>query len=435
MAKEFRRSRDLFARAQKVIPGGVNSPARAFGAVGGCPLFIERAEGPYLYDVDGNRYIDYVLSWGPLILGHAPPDVVRAVQEAAARGTSYGAPTEAETILAELIIEAVPSIEKVRLVNSGTEATLSAIRLARGFTGRDLVVKFAGNYHGHVDSLLVAAGSSAATHGVPTSPGITVGTAKDTLVLRYNDVEGVERTFRQRGSEIAAVIVEPVAGNMGCVPAKADFLQTIRDLTRHYGALLIFDEVMTGFRVAYGGAQELLNIRPDITTLGKIIGGGLPVGAYGGRAEIMDHILPVGKVFQAGTLSGNPLATAAGIATLRWLKEHNPYPDLTKRTRYLAEKLHESARRHGVPCQVQFVPGMLTLFFSEQPVTDWESASRCDTRRFAQFFWGMIHRGVYLPCSQFEAMFLSIHHTEELLDQTIAAAGEVFAELSAGTTG
>jgi len=435
MAKEFRRSRDLFARAQKVIPGGVNSPARAFGAVGGCPLFIERAEGPYLYDVDGNRYIDYVLSWGPLILGHAPPDVVRAVQEAAARGTSYGAPTEAETILAELIIEAVPSIEKVRLVNSGTEATLSAIRLARGFTGRDLVVKFAGNYHGHVDSLLVAAGSSAATHGVPTSPGITVGTAKDTLVLRYNDVEGVERTFRQRGSEIAAVIVEPVAGNMGCVPAKADFLQTIRDLTRQYGALLIFDEVMTGFRVAYGGAQELLNIRPDITTLGKIIGGGLPVGAYGGRAEIMDHILPVGKVFQAGTLSGNPLATAAGIATLRWLKEHNPYPDLAKRTRYLAEKLHESARRHGVPCQVQFVPGMLTLFFSEQPVTDWESASRCDTRRFAQFFWGMIHRGVYLPCSQFEAMFLSIHHTEELLDQTIAAAGEVFAELSAGTTG
>lgn len=435
MAKEFRRSRDLFARAQKVIPGGVNSPARAFGAVGGCPLFIERAEGPYLYDVDGNRYIDYVLSWGPLILGHAPPDVVRAVQEAAARGTSYGAPTEAETILAELIIEAVPSIEKVRLVNSGTEATLSAIRLARGFTGRDLVVKFAGNYHGHVDSLLVAAGSSAATHGVPTSPGITVGTAKDTLVLRYNDGEGVERTFRQRGSEIAAVIVEPVAGNMGCVPAKADFLQTIRDLTRQYGALLIFDEVMTGFRVAYGGAQELLNIRPDITTLGKIIGGGLPVGAYGGRAEIMDHILPVGKVFQAGTLSGNPLATAAGIATLRWLKEHNPYPDLAKRTRYLAEKLHESARRHGVPCQVQFVPGMLTLFFSEQPVTDWESASRCDTRRFAQFFWGMIHRGVYLPCSQFEAMFLSIHHTEELLDQTIAAAGEVFAELSAGTTG
>jgi len=435
MAKEFRRSRDLFARAQKVIPGGVNSPARAFGAVGGCPLFIERAEGPYLYDVDGNRYIDYVLSWGPLILGHAPPDVVRAVQEAAARGTSYGAPTEAETILAELIIEAVPSIEKVRLVNSGTEATLSAIRLARGFTGRDLVVKFAGNYHGHVDSLLVAAGSSAATHGVPTSPGITVGTAKDTLVLRYNDVEGVERTFRQRGSEIAAVIVEPVAGNMGCVPAKADFLQTIRDLTRQYGALLIFDEVMTGFRVAYGGAQELLNIRPDITTLGKIIGGGLPVGAYGGRAEIMDHILPVGKVFQAGTLSGNPLATAAGIATLRWLKEHNPYPDLAKRTRYLAEKLHESARRHGVPCQVQFVPGMLTLFFSEQAVTDWESASRCDTRRFAQFFWGMIHRGVYLPCSQFEAMFLSIHHTEELLDQTIAAAGEVFAELSAGTTG
>jgi glutamate-1-semialdehyde 2,1-aminomutase len=435
MAKEFRRSRDLFARAQKVIPGGVNSPARAFGAVGGCPLFIERAEGPYLYDVDGNRYIDYVLSWGPLILGHAHPDVVRAVQEAAARGTSYGAPTEAETILAELIIEAVPSIEKVRLVNSGTEATLSAIRLARGFTGRDLVVKFAGNYHGHVDSLLVAAGSSAATHGVPTSPGITVGTAKDTLVLRYNDVEGVERTFRQRGSEIAAVIVEPVAGNMGCVPAKADFLQTIRDLTRQYGALLIFDEVMTGFRVAYGGAQELLNIRPDITTLGKIIGGGLPVGAYGGRAEIMDHILPVGKVFQAGTLSGNPLATAAGIATLRWLKEHNPYPDLAKRTRYLAEKLHESARRHGVPCQVQFVPGMLTLFFSEQAVTDWESASRCDTRRFAQFFWGMIHRGVYLPCSQFEAMFLSIHHTEELLDQTIAAAGEVFAELSAGTTG
>ncbi|MCS7237753.1 MAG: glutamate-1-semialdehyde 2,1-aminomutase [Thermoguttaceae bacterium] len=416
------RSQELFRRAQRVTPGGVNSPARAFGAVGGHPLFIARGEGPFLYDVDGHRYLDYVLSWGPMILGHAHPEVLEAIREAASRGTSYGAPTEAEITLAELIIEAFPSIEKVRLVNSGTEATLSALRLARGYTGRDKIVKFAGNYHGHVDSLLVAAGSSAATLGVPTSPGVTAGTAQDTIVLPYNDTAAVEEVFRTQGEEIAAVIVEPIAGNMGCVPGSAEFLRTLREKTREYGALLIFDEVMTGFRVAYGGAQELLGIRPDLTTLGKIIGGGLPVGAYGGPAAIMDHILPVGKVFQAGTLSGNPLATAAGITTLRILRETNPYPQLAARTQQLAEGLLQAAASACVPCQVAFVPGMLTIFFSERPVTDWETAAACDTKRFAQFFWRMMERGIYLPCSQYEAMFLSVLHSEELIEQTIAAA-------------
>lgn len=430
MEKSFTNSRALFARAGRVIPGGVNSPARAFGAVGGSPLFIARGEGPYLYDVDGNKFIDYVLSWGPLILGHAHPGVVQAVQEAAARGTSYGAPTEAEIVLAELICEAVPSVEKVRLVNSGTEATLSAIRLARGVTGRNKIVKFAGNYHGHVDSLLVAAGSSAATHGVPTSPGVTPGTAADTIVLRYNDVNAVDEAFARWGREIAAVIVEPIAGNMGTVPATGEFLRALRELTRQHGALLIFDEVMTGFRVAYGGAQELVGIRPDITTFGKVIGGGLPVGAYGGPAEIMDHMLPVGKIFQAGTLSGNPLATAAGIATLQILKRTNPYPQLGENTRRIAEGLTVAAREAGISCQVQWVPAMFTIFFTDRPVVDWESASACDTGRFARFFWGMIHRGVYLPCSQFEAAFLSVVHTPELIDETIAAAREVLTELA-----
>lgn len=429
MARNFARSAALFARAQKVIPGGVNSPARAFGGVGGNPLFIERAQGAYLYDVDGNQYIDFVLSWGPMILGHAAPEVLEAIDRAARGGTSYGAPTEAEVLLAELIIEAVPSIEKVRLVNSGTEATLSAIRLARGYTGRELIVKFSGNYHGHVDSLLVAAGSSAATLGVPTSPGITTGTAKDTIVLPYNNVEAVQKTFAELGPKIAAVIVEPIAGNMGCVPGNSQFLGALREETRRHGAVLIFDEVMTGFRVAYGGAQQLLGIQPDLTTLGKVIGGGLPVGAYGGRAEIMDCVLPVGKVFQAGTLSGNPLATAAGIATLRWLKENDPYSQLAENTCYLAEGLQQVARSVGVDVQVNWVPAMFTLFFSARPVNDWQTASGCDTRKFARFFWGMIERGVYFPCSQFEAAFLCVCHTRELLDKTVEAAAEIFAEL------
>ncbi len=341
-------SHRAFDRARQLMPGGVNSPARAFGGVGGEPIFIDRAKGAYLFDVDGNRYVDYIGSWGPMILGHGHPAVIAAVEEALRRGASFGAPTLAENELAELIVEAVPSIEKVRLVNSGTEATMSAIRLARGYTGRPMIVKFAGNYHGHVDSLLVAAGSSAATLGAPNSPGVTEGAARDTLVLRYNDPAAVERVFAQHGAEIAAVIFEPVVGNMGCVESTPEFREMLQKMTRQHGALLIADEVMTGFRVAYGGAQSRFDMRPDLTTLGKIIGGGLPVGAYGGRADVMDHVLPVGKVFQAGTLSGNPLATAAGIATLKVLRDTNPYPLLERLSARLARGLQSAAKRAGL---------------------------------------------------------------------------------------
>src|SRR6476660_9472926 len=421
------RSHKLFERARQLMPGGVNSPARAFGGVGGEPIVVERGEGPYLWDVDGNRYIDYVDSWGPLILGHAYPDVVAAVEEAARRGTSFGAPTKAENDLAALIIEAVPSIEKVRLVNSGTEATMSAIRLARGFTGRDVIVKFAGNYHGHVDSLLVAAGSSAATLAVPNSPGVTAGTSRDTLVLDYNDVAGLEGAFATHGARIAGIIFEPVVGNMGVVVPSRDFLQALRQLTRRYGALLICDEVMTGFRVAYGGAQQLLDIEPDLTTLGKIVGGGLPVGAYGGRAEIMDHILPAGKVFQAGTLSGNPLATAAGAAVLRTLRDTNPYPQLEKLSARLEAGLREAATGAGVPHQMARVGSMMTLSFANEPIRDWPTASRCDTGRFGKWFWGMLDRGVYLPCCQYEALFVSAAHEEGDIDATLAAGREALA--------
>jgi glutamate-1-semialdehyde 2,1-aminomutase len=421
------RSRFLFKRAQKLMPGGVNSPARAFGAVGGEPIFVERGEGAYLWDVDGNRYIDYVGSWGPLIFGHAYPSVVTAVEEAARRGTSFGAPTEAENELAELIVAAVPSIEKVRLVNSGTEATMSAIRLARGFTGRDVIAKFAGNYHGHVDSLLVAAGSSAATLAVPNSPGVTAGTTRDTLVLQYNDVPGLEKAFAEHGPRMAGVIFEPVVGNMGVVVPSRDFLRALRQLTRQNGALLICDEVMTGFRVAYGGAQQLLGIEPDLTTLGKIVGGGLPVGAYGGRTEIMDHVLPAGKVFQAGTLSGNPLATAAGCAMLRALRDDPPYERLERSSARLAVGLVEAATAAGVPHQLSRVGSMMTLFFAAEPVTDWPTASRCDTKRFARWFWAMLDRGIYLPCSQFEALFVSAAHSDADIDATIAAAREAVA--------
>lgn len=420
-------SHALFERARQLMPGGVNSPARAFGGVGGEPIVVERGEGPFLWDVDGNRYIDYVGSWGPLILGHAFPGVVAAVEEAAHRGTSFGAPTEAENELAELIVEAVPSIEKVRLVNSGTEATMSAIRLARGFTGRDVIVKFAGNYHGHVDSLLVAAGSSAATLAVPNSPGVTAGTSRDTLVLQYNDVAGLQAGFAAHGERIAGVIFEPVVGNMGVVVPSRDFLKALRQLTRNHGALLICDEVMTGFRVAYGGAQQLLDIDPDLTTLGKIVGGGLPVGAYGGRAEIMDHVLPAGKVFQAGTLSGNPLATAAGCAMLRALCDDPPYERLEKLSSRLEDGLREAAKAAGVPHQVARVGSMMTLFFANEPVRDWPTASRCDTERFGRWFWGMLGRGVYLPCSQFEALFVSAAHGEGEIDATVSAGREVLA--------
>jgi glutamate-1-semialdehyde 2,1-aminomutase len=423
------KSSAAFARAKKLIPGGVNSPARAFGGVGGEPIFFQRGEGAYLFDIDGNRYIDYIGSWGPLILGHRHPAVVKAIENALRHGTTYGAPTEAESELSELIIEAVPSIEKVRLVSSGTEATMSAIRLARGFTGRDAIVKFAGNYHGHVDSLLVAAGSSAATLGVPNSPGVTAGTAQDTLSLKYNDVAGLAEAFERNGKRIAGVILEPVVGNMGLVKPSPEFLKALRELTMKHGALLIFDEVMTGFRVAYGGAQSLGDVRPDLTTLGKIVGGGLPVGAYGGRVDIMDHILPAGKVFQAGTLSGNPLATAAGAATLRVLRDENPYSKLDQLAARLEAGLLSAAKSAGVAASTARVGSMLTLFVNPGPVVDWDSAAKSRTDLFAKYFWNLIDRGVYMPCSQYEALFVSTAHTEADIDATITAAGEALKKL------
>lgn len=419
-----------FERADRLMPGGVNSPARAFGAVGGDPIFIDRADGAYLYDVDGNRYIDYIGSWGPMILGHRHPKVIAAIQEALARGTSFGAPTEAESELAERIIEAVGSIEKVRLVNSGTEATMSAIRLARGATGRDLVVKFAGNYHGHVDSLLVAAGSSAATLGAPDSPGVTAGAARDTIVLQYNDVAALQRTFAEQGKQIAAVIMEPIVGNMGVVRPSQPFVDALNELPRASGALLICDEVMTGFRVAYGGAQQLLGLRPNLTTLGKIVGGGLPVGAYGGRADLMNQVLPVGNVFQAGTLSGNPLATAAGCATLELLRSDPPYERLERLADRLEVGLRSAAEAAGIPHAVARVGSMMTLFFSDQDVASWREASECDVARFARYFRGLIDRGIYMPCSQYEALFVSAAHTEQDIDATISAATDVLQELN-----
>lgn len=418
-----------FARAQRLMPGGVNSPARAFGAVGGSPLFIDRAAGAYLWDLDGNRFVDYIGSWGPMILGHAHPQVTAAVAEAVGRGTSYGAPTEAESELAERIIDAVPSIEMVRLVSSGTEATMSAIRLARGFTARDVVVKFAGNYHGHVDSLLVAAGSSAATLGAPNSPGVTAGASGDTLVLEYNAPGELEEAFAAHGDKIAGVILEPIVGNMGVVTPTPEFVAALNRLTERHGALLICDEVMTGFRVAFGGAQSLVGLRADLTTLGKIVGGGLPVGAYGGRAEIMRHILPAGKVFQAGTLSGNPLATAAGCATLKILKESPPYEQLERLGARLEASLRGAAVKAGVAHSIARVGSMMTLFFHPGPIAGWRDASRCDTAKFASYFWGLLDRGVYMPCSQYEALFISAAHTEADIDATIAAASEVLVGL------
>ncbi|MFK8112805.1 MAG: glutamate-1-semialdehyde 2,1-aminomutase [Rubripirellula sp.] len=424
------KSASAFETARQLMPGGVNSPARAFGAVGGSPLFIDRAEGPYLYDIDGRRLIDYIGSWGPMILGHAHPEVIEAVTQAAQRGTSFGAPTEAESRLAQQIVDAVPSIEKVRLVNSGTEATMSAIRVARGATGRDKIIKFSGNYHGHVDSLLVAAGSAAATLGVPDSPGVTEGAGKDTLVLDYNDCDGVRSAFSQHAEEIAAVILEPVVGNMGCVSPSMDFLRCLREETSKDGAILIFDEVMTGFRVAFGGAQERFGITPDMTTLGKIVGGGMPMGAYGGRADIMNQVLPAGKVFQAGTLSGNPVAVAAGSATLRILRDDPPYEYLEKLGERLESGLRKAATQAGIAHQLQRVGSMMTLFFNPDPVNQWSDADRCDREQFAAYFWGLIEAGVYMPCSQFEALFFSRTHTEAMIDETIAAAEKVLSSLS-----
>ena len=398
--------------------------------MGGQPLFIARGDGPYLYDVDGDQYLDYVGSWGPLILGHAHPRVVRAVEEALHRGASFGAPTELETRLAEVIIDAVPSIEMVRFVSSGTEASMSAIRLARGFTGRDLVVKFAGCYHGHVDSLLVQAGSSATTLGVLTSPGVPKNCTADTLVLPYNDVEGLVEAFRLHGPQLAAVILEPIAGNMGLVKPREEFLTALRQLTERHGALLIYDEVITGFRVGYGGAQQLYHQRPDLTVLGKTVGGGLPVGAYGGRADIMQRVMPAGPVFQAGTLSGNPLAMAAGLATLEELRDRPPYARLEQLGGMLADGLSQAAQAAGAPHQIARAGSMWTLFFNPEPITDYDTARKSDTDRFARFFWAMIDRGIYLPCSQFEAAFLSTAHTEQHVAQTVATAREALALLS-----
>jgi glutamate-1-semialdehyde 2,1-aminomutase len=414
------KSEQLFERAQRLIPGGVNSPVRAFRSVGGNPPFIAHGKGSHIYDVDGNDYIDYVGSWGPLLLGHCHPDILSALEGALAIGTSFGAPTEHEIELAEAICDAVPSIEMVRLVNSGTEATMSAIRVARGFTGRDLTIKFEGCYHGHVDSLLVKAGSGLATLGIADTRGVPTGFADTTIALPFNSVDAVEQAFQKHGDRIASVIVEPVVGNMGCVPPQPGYLQALREITAKHGALLIFDEVMTGFRVAFGGAQQRYGIHPDMTTLGKVIGGGLPIGAYGGRADIMQCVAPVGPVYQAGTLSGNPLAVAAGLAMLRYLKAH---PEVYDQLESRAVALTANAPA-GVT--VNRVGSMFTFFFTDQPVTDWESAKRSDTAKFGKFFRHMLERGIYLAPSQFEAAFMSAAHTEEDVAKTVEAAEEAF---------
>jgi glutamate-1-semialdehyde 2,1-aminomutase len=424
------RSQEAFARASRVIPGGVNSPARAFGGVGGQPIFIARGEGPYLYDIDGNEYLDYIGSWGPLILGHAHPAVVHAVEDAMRRGASFGAPTEAESQLAEMIVAAVPSIEMVRLVSSGTEGAMSAIRVARGFTGRDKIIKFAGCYHGHVDSLLVQAGSSATTLGVPSSPGVPKGCTVDTLVLPYNDTQALADAFATHDGKIAGVILEPIVGNMGLVTPGEEFLTELRRLTQDHGALLIYDEVMTGFRLGYGGAQQMLKQLPDMTVLGKIVGGGLPLAAYGGREDIMKKVMPAGPIFQAGTLSGNPVAVAAGIATLRELRDRPPYARLEQLGALLAAGITQAAATAKVPHCINRVGSMWTLFFNEGPVTDYDAAKRSDTARFGRFFWAMMDQGIYLPCSQFEAAFNSVLHSEKLIDHTVAAARNAFSQIA-----
>ena len=418
------RSHAAFARANRVIPGGVNSPARAFGAVGGEPPFMERAEGSRLYDIDGNEYIDYIGSWGPMILGHAQAQVREAVTRAMALGTSFGAPTVREVEIAELVASLVPSIEKVRFVSSGTEAAMSAVRVARGVTGRDKIVKMAGHYHGHIDALLVQAGSAATTLGTPNSPGVTAGAAADTVICPFNDVQAVADVLKRYPGQVAAVLLEPVAGNMGLVPPRPGYLEALRDLTEKDGAILVFDEVMTGFRLALGGAQERFGVTPDLTALGKIIGGGLPAAAYGSSAKVMDQVSPSGPIYQAGTLSGNPLAVAAGMATLQILRDDPPYDRLEALSARLAEGLDRAAHDAGVPHVVQRVGSMLTLFFNPDPIWDYEDAKRSDTAFFGRFFWEMLARGVYLPCSQFEAAFVSAAHTEAEIDHTVRAASE-----------
>lgn len=426
--KGFANSVKLFAEAQKYIPGGVNSPVRAFKSVGLNPVFIERGEGAYLYDVDGNRYIDYVGSWGPLVLGHRHPVVTEALVEYLGKGTSYGAPTELETILAKLIVDRVPSVEMVRMVNSGTEATMSALRLARGYTGRDKIVKFEGCYHGHADSLLIKAGSGALTLGVPTSPGVPANLAGDTITAPYNDLEALTKIFEQHGDDIAAVIIEPVAGNMGVVPPLPGYLEGLRALTKRFGALLIFDEVMTGFRVAYGCAQSLFKIDPDLTCFGKIIGGGLPVGAYGGKKTIMEKISPAGPIYQAGTLSGNPLAMTAGIKTLELLTPE-VYADLEQKSAKLAAGLEAAAKEAGAACSFNRVGSMVCTFFTNVSVTDYKTATSSDTAKFAAFFKSMLEQGIYLAPSQFEAAFVSAAHSDDDLEVTVKAALTAFKSL------
>ncbi|MFC6634466.1 glutamate-1-semialdehyde 2,1-aminomutase [Microbulbifer taiwanensis] len=424
------KSEQLFAEAQQYIPGGVNSPVRAFRAVGGTPLFIRRAEGAYLYDADDKRYIDYVQSWGPMVLGHAHPDVIEAVVEQAQSGLSFGAPTELETELAEELCRLWPNMDLVRFVNSGTEATMSAIRLARGYTGRDKIVKFEGCYHGHSDSLLVKAGSGALTMGVPSSPGVPASLADHTITLNYNDADGVRQCFDEIGDQIACIIVEPVAGNMNCIPPLPGFLETLRQVCDQHGALLILDEVMTGFRVSLTGAQGHFGVEADITTLGKVIGGGMPVGAFGGKREIMEKIAPLGPIYQAGTLSGNPVAMVAGLETLRLVQEPGLYEDLTAKTDRLVEGVLAAAREAGIPLTANRAGSMFGFFFTDEPqVSNYQQVMACDNERFNRFFHGMLAEGVYLAPASYEAGFMSAAHSDKDIEDTIAAARKVFGQL------
>ncbi|GGD50816.1 glutamate-1-semialdehyde 2,1-aminomutase [Lacimicrobium alkaliphilum] len=426
----MQKSIELFERAQQHIPGGVNSPVRAFKAVGGTPVFIDKADGPWLFDADGKRYIDYVQSWGPMVLGHNHPEIKKAVLAAVEKGLSFGAPTEAEIHIAELVSKLVPSMEMVRMVNSGTEATMSAIRLARGYTGRDKILKFEGCYHGHADSLLVKAGSGALTLGVPSSPGIPADVAQHTLTVEYNNLDSVRQAFAEVGEQIACIIVEPVAGNMNCIPPVEGFLEGLREICDEYGTVLILDEVMTGFRVALGGAQGHYNVKPDLTCLGKVIGGGMPVGAFGGKREIMSHIAPSGPVYQAGTLSGNPVAMAAGLASLTAIQQPGLYATLTKRTEKLAKGFKALADKHGIPMSINHAGSMFGLFFTGVPrVTNYQQAINCNQQQFNQFYHGMLKQGVYLAPASYEAGFVSAAHNDQIIEQTLNAADKVLANL------